>query len=118
LQTVGCSAEPFKRFSAIKQVWSLALFQKNAPVEPFSDFPSEVEDAMVKTLRASSNAPLTRSSKHSDKVRLGAAGMDAKEFKERFGVELKPRVMIKPKAAPIDWSTPKGKEEALRAIRQ
>jgi hypothetical protein len=44
--------------------------------------------------------------------------MDAKEFKERFGVELKPRVMIKPKAAPLDMSTPEGKAEALRVIRK
>ncbi len=44
--------------------------------------------------------------------------MDAKEFKEQFGVELKPRVMVKPKATPIDWSTPEGKAEALRSIRK
>lgn len=43
--------------------------------------------------------------------------MDSKEFKERFGVELNPRIMIKPKAAPLDCSTPEGKAEALRVIR-
>jgi hypothetical protein len=43
---------------------------------------------------------------------------DKKQITELFGVLLKPRVMIKPRAAPIDWSTPEGKEEALRSIRK
>jgi hypothetical protein len=43
---------------------------------------------------------------------------DEMKGKVLYGVELKPRVMIKPKAAPIDWSTPEGKEDALRTIRE
>jgi hypothetical protein len=43
---------------------------------------------------------------------------DETKGKVLYGVELKPRVMIKPKAAPIDWSTPEGKADALRTIRE
>jgi hypothetical protein len=38
--------------------------------------------------------------------------------KTLYGVELKPRVKIKPTAATIDMSTSEGKEEALRVVRK
>lgn len=37
--------------------------------------------------------------------------------KTLYGIEIKPRVLIKPKAVPVDMSTPEGKAEALRVIR-
>jgi hypothetical protein len=43
---------------------------------------------------------------------------DEKQITELYGIQLKPRVMIKPKAAPIDWSTPEGKAKGLRTIRE
>ncbi|MGN4072148.1 hypothetical protein ACS0X5_10770 [Burkholderia gladioli] len=37
--------------------------------------------------------------------------------KTLYGIELKPRVLIKPRAV-IDMSTPEGRDEVLRAMRK